>query len=43
MRDAHRMKEKYELSLDNRQIVSMTVGGLIVVAAVFVLGVVVGM
>src|SRR5688500_16648256 len=42
MRDAHRMKEKYELSLDNRQIVSLTVGGLIVVGAVFVLGVVVG-
>jgi DedD protein len=42
MRDAHRMKEKYEVSLDNRQIVSMTVGGLVVVAAVFVLGVVVG-
>ena len=42
MRDAHRMKEKYELSLDNRQIVSLTVGGLIAVAAVFALGVVVG-
>jgi len=42
MRDAHRMKEKYELSLDNRQIVSMTVGALIVVGAVFALGVVVG-
>ncbi len=42
MRDAHRMKEKYELSLDNRQIVSLTVGGLVVVGAVFVLGVVVG-
>ncbi len=36
------MKEKYELSLDNRQIVSMTVGALIVVGAVFALGVVVG-
>lgn len=42
MRDVHRMKEKYELSLDNRQIVTLTVGGLVVVAAVFVLGVVVG-
>lgn len=42
MRDSHRMKEKYELSIDNRQIVSMTVGGLIVVSAVFALGVVVG-
>lgn len=36
------MKEKHELSLDNRQIVSLTVGGLVVVAAVFVLGVAVG-
>ena len=36
------MKEKYELSLDNRQIISLTVGGLVAVAAVFVLGVVVG-
>ncbi len=42
MRDAHRMKEKYDLSLDNRQIVSMLIGGLVVLGAVFVLGVVVG-
>jgi cell division septation protein DedD len=42
MRDVHRMKEKYEVSLDNRQIISLTVGGLVMVGAVFVLGVVVG-
>ena len=42
MRDTHRMKEKYELSLDNRQIVSLTVFGVIVVGAVFSLGIVVG-
>lgn len=42
MRDTHRMKEKYELSLDNRQIVSLTVVGLVVVSAVFALGIVVG-
>jgi DedD protein len=42
MRDVHRMKEKYELSLDNRQIISLTIGGLVMVGAVFVLGVVVG-
>ncbi|MBX5481078.1 MAG: SPOR domain-containing protein [Myxococcaceae bacterium] len=42
MRDAHRMKEKFDLSLDNRQIVSLLIGGLVVLGAVFVLGVVVG-
>lgn len=42
MRDAHRMKEKYDLSLDNRQIVSLLIGGIVVMGAVFVLGVVVG-
>lgn len=42
MRDTHRMKEKYELSLDNRQIVSLTVVGLVVVGSVFTLGIVVG-
>lgn len=42
MRDTHRMKEKYELSLDNRQIVSLTVVGVVVVGAVFSLGIVVG-
>ncbi len=36
------MKEKFDLSLDSRQIVSMLIGGLVVLSAVFVLGVVVG-
>lgn len=42
MRDAHRMKEKLDLSLDNRQIVSLVIAGIVVLGAVFVLGVVVG-
>jgi DedD protein len=42
MRDSHRMKEKYDLSLDSRQVVSLLVAGIVVVGAVFVLGVVVG-
>ncbi len=42
MRDAHRMKEKLDLSLDNRQIVGLLLGGLVVLGAVFVIGVVVG-
>lgn len=42
MRDAHRLKEKYELSLDNRQIVTVTVASLIVLGGVFLLGVIVG-
>lgn len=42
MRDAHRMKEKIDLSLDNRQIVSLGVAAVVVLGAVFVLGVVVG-
>jgi len=42
MRDAHRMKEKFELSLDSRQVTSLLAAGLVVLGAVFVLGVVVG-
>jgi DedD protein len=42
MRDAHRMKEKFDLSLDNRQIVSLLIASIVVMGAVFVLGVVVG-
>ncbi|MBL8924158.1 MAG: SPOR domain-containing protein [Myxococcaceae bacterium] len=42
MRDSHRLKEKYELSLDSRQIVTLTVVSLVVLGGVFVLGVVVG-
>jgi cell division septation protein DedD len=36
------MKEKFDVTLDNRQIVSLLIGGIIVMGAVFVLGVVVG-
>jgi cell division septation protein DedD len=42
MRDAHRMKEKRELSLDNRHIGTLVLGGILLLGAVFVLGVVVG-
>ena len=42
MRDSHRMKEKYDLSLDSRQVVSLLVAGIVVLGAVFVLGVMVG-
>jgi DedD protein len=42
MRDAHRMREKFDVTLDNRQIVSLLIAGIIVMGAVFVLGVVVG-
>lgn len=42
MRDSHRLKEKYELSLDSRQIVSLSVASLVVLGGVFVLGVAVG-
>ncbi len=42
MRDSHRMKEKYDLSLDSRQVVSLVIGAIIVAGSVFVLGVVVG-
>jgi outer membrane biosynthesis protein TonB len=42
MRDSHRMKEKFELSLDSRQVTSLLGAGLVVLGAVFVLGVVVG-
>lgn len=42
MRDDHRLKEKYEISLDSRQVVTLTVAVLVVLGGVFVLGVVVG-
>ena len=42
MRDAHRMKEKLDLSFDNRHIGSLVLVGILVLGAVFVLGVVVG-
>jgi cell division septation protein DedD len=42
MRDAYRLKEKIELQLDNRQVVSMAVGALALLGVAFVLGVMVG-
>jgi DedD protein len=42
VRDDHRIKEKYELSLDNRQIASFFIAAIVVIGTVFVLGVVVG-
>jgi len=42
VRDDHRIKEKYELSLDNRQVASFFIAAIVVVGTVFVLGVVVG-
>lgn len=42
MRDSHRMKEKFDLSLDNRQIVGLFITSIVVLGAVFVIGVVVG-
>lgn len=42
MRDDHRIKTKYELSLDTRQIVTFFVASIVVMGTVFVLGVVVG-
>ncbi len=42
MRDSHRMKEKYDLSLDSRQVVSLLAAGIVVLGAVFTLGVLVG-
>jgi len=35
MRDTHRMREKYDLSLDSRQVVSLLIGGIVVLGAVF--------
>jgi len=42
MRDSHRMKEKYDLSLDSRQVVGLLAAGIVVLLAVFTLGVLVG-
>ena len=42
MRDAHRLKEKYEVSLDNRQIFFLFFGGAVAACLVFVVGVMVG-
>jgi cell division septation protein DedD len=42
MRDAYRLKEKIELQLDNRQVVSMAVGAMALLGVAFVVGVMVG-
>jgi cell division septation protein DedD len=42
VRDVHKLKEKYELSLDTRQILTLTFVGVIALGGVFVLGVAVG-
>jgi DedD protein len=42
MRDTHRLKEKYELTLDNHQIVVLTVVALVLIGGAFALGVTVG-
>jgi len=42
VRDDYRIKDKYELSLDNRQIFTFFVAAIVVIGTVFVLGVVVG-
>ncbi len=42
MRDAHRLKEKYEVSLDNRQVFFLFFGGAVAACLVFVVGVMVG-
>jgi DedD protein len=42
VRDQDKLREKIELSLDNRQVVSLVIGSLVVLGVVFVLGVMVG-
>ncbi|HEU4384461.1 MAG TPA: SPOR domain-containing protein [Anaeromyxobacteraceae bacterium] len=42
MRDPNRIRERFTLSLDGRQVASVVVGSLVVLAAVFVLGFSVG-
>lgn len=42
MRDQNRVRERFELSLDGRQVASVIVGALVILAGVFVLGLNVG-
>jgi cell division protein FtsN len=42
MRDSNKLKDRYEVSLDSRQIATLAVASLIVLGGVFLLGVVVG-
>jgi cell division septation protein DedD len=42
MRDANRLREKFQLALDGRQVASVVVGALVILGGVFVLGLNVG-
>ena len=42
MRDGHRLREKIELTLDDRQVAALAVGALVLLAGVFALGLLVG-
>jgi DedD protein len=43
MREAHRLRERIELSLDDRQVAALAVGALLLLAGMFALGLLVGM
>jgi len=42
MRDGHRLRERIELTLDDRQVAALAVGALVLLAGVFALGLLVG-
>ena len=43
MRDGHRLREKIELTIDDRQVAALAVGALLLLAGMFALGLLVGM
>jgi len=43
MRDGHRLRERIQLSLDDRQVAALAVGALLLLAGMFALGLLVGM
>ena len=43
MRDGHRLREKIELTMDDRQVAALAVGALMLLAGMFALGLLVGM
>jgi DedD protein len=43
MREAHRLRERIQLSLDDRQVAALAVGALLLLAGMFALGLLVGM
>ncbi|HYZ88164.1 MAG TPA: hypothetical protein VE620_02605, partial [Myxococcales bacterium] len=43
MREAHRLRERIELSLGDRQVAALAVGALLLLAGMFALGLLVGM